>query len=195
MKHSFTTILLLITLTFSFMNVHAQEQDSSSTADQIEIAEKNPNSHKKNLADRIYFGGTISMTFGNYTLIGIHPMVGYKLTSKLSLGLKLGYEYIIDKRSTNDYTAHNYGLSVFTRYRIIMPIYLHAEYAQMNYDLYYGMAERVWVPFLFVGGGYSQRLGSRNWLNFQVLFDVLQDKNSPYTDWTPFISLGIGVGF
>jgi hypothetical protein len=29
----------------------------------------------------------------------------------------------------------------------------------------------------------------------QVLFDVLQNNDSPYDDWEPFFSIGIGVGF
>ena len=67
----------------------------------------------------------------------------------------------------------------------------------MNYELYnvYGQSDRVWVPFLFIGGGYSQSIGKRAWLNFQVLFDVLQNSRSPYSDWSPFISIGIGKGF
>jgi hypothetical protein len=30
---------------------------------------------------------------------------------------------------------------------------------------------------------------------YEVLFDVLQDSNSPYEDWAPFVSIGVGVGF
>jgi len=32
-------------------------------------------------------------------------------------------------------------------------------------------------------------------LNIQVLFDVLQNSNSPYNRWEPFYSVGFGVGF
>jgi len=28
-----------------------------------------------------------------------------------------------------------------------------------------------------------------------LLFDVIQDENSPFEDWEPFYSIGIGVGF
>jgi len=74
---------------------------------------------------------------------------------------------------------------------------VHAEYAGYNYELYneLGESNREWIPFLFVGAGYSKRLGGRSWLNAQILFDVLQADHSPYKSWEPFYSIGIGVGF
>jgi hypothetical protein len=51
------------------------------------------------------------------------------------------------------------------------------------------------VPFLFLGGGLSQQLGENSWMYVQILFDVLQDENSPYSSGEPFYSIGFGVGF
>jgi hypothetical protein len=36
---------------------------------------------------------------------------------------------------------------------------------------------------------------ANTWAYVEVLFDVLQDNNSPYDDWEPFVSVGVGVGF
>jgi len=38
-------------------------------------------------------------------------------------------------------------------------------------------------------------MGERTWAYAEVLVDVLQDNNSPYEDWEPVISVGVGVGF
>ena len=151
----------------------------------------------KPLKDKIYFGGNIGLSFGSYTMIGVYPLIGYKFTPKLSAGIKLAYEYITDKRYSTNYTTSNYGGSIFTRYRLIPAVYLHAEYATLNYELYNAIGEsnREWVPFLLVGVGYSQSVGGNVWVNAQVLFDVLQSSKSPYNDWEPFISVGEGVGF
>jgi hypothetical protein len=67
----------------------------------------------------------------------------------------------------------------------------------INYELYdaLGESKREWVPFLFAGAGYSQRMGGNAWLNVQVLFDLLQSDKSPYNNWEPFYSIGVGVGF
>ena len=146
---------------------------------------------------RVYFGGNIGLSFGSYTRIGLYPLIGFKLTPKFSVGVQIKYEYIKDSRYTEGRETSNYGGSVFTRYRIIPRLYVHAEYEMMNYGLYNatGDLNRDWVTFLYLGGGFSQPIGGNAWLNAQVLFDVLQNENSPYKAWQPFFSVGVGVGF
>lgn len=148
-----------------------------------------------------YYGGTVGFSFWNdYTYIGIYPLVGYKVTPKFSIGGKIGYSYY--NYHNTDLSTNNYGGSVFTRYRVIPQFYLHGEfvyfsYEQQTYDLQtrkYG-TERNWVPFILLGGGLSQNIGPNVWAYVEVLFDVLQDENSPYEGWDPFISIGVGVGF
>ncbi|MCB2219023.1 MAG: hypothetical protein KQI35_01420 [Bacteroidetes bacterium] len=152
---------------------------------------------KTPLKDKIYFGGSIGVSFGNYSRIAVYPMMGYKITPKLSAGIELGYEYISDNRYTSTYNTSNYGFSLFSRYRFIPQLYLHAEYSMVNYELYYidQSRTREWVPFLFLGAGFSQQLASGIWAYAQIKFDVLQDENSPYNEWAPFYTFGISVGF
>lgn len=158
----------------------------------------NPKKSKTPLKEKIYFGGYVNLSFGTYTVIGVEPMIGYKITPKLSLGFKIRYDYISDKRYEPTRNYSNYGGSIFARYRILKPLYLHTEYSAINYEYYKPISSdsnREWVPFLFVGAGYSQKMGGKAWLNVQILFDVLQSSNSPYNDWEPFYSVGVGVGF
>ena len=182
---------LFITVFFMFFGSAIFAQDSISTEQPVAPAPKPP------LKDKIYFGGYVNLSFGQYMVIGIEPMVAYKLTPKLSAGVKFRYDYISDNRYSTKYTTSDYGGSLFTRYRLIPQLYVHAEYATYNYELYneLGGSSREWIPFMFVGAGYSQKLGGRTWLNLQVLFDVLQNENSPYRSWEPFYSVGVGVGF
>jgi hypothetical protein len=67
----------------------------------------------------------------------------------------------------------------------------------MNYKMFYGVddSNREWVSFLFLGGGFSQPISKNTWFTAEVLFDVLQNENSPYAAWEPFFSVGFGVGF
>ena len=146
---------------------------------------------------KMYFGGYVNASIGSYTAIGVEPLVGYKLTQKLSVGGKLSYEYISDKRYDEDYSASNYGFSLFSRIRVTQRLYAHAEYSAMNYKLFNetGGSDRDWVPFLFLGGGLRQPISKNTWVTAEVLFDVLQNENSPYKSWEPFFSVGFGVGF
>ncbi len=152
---------------------------------------------KKNIRSNLFYGGAINLSFGSYMVIGIEPMVGYKLTPKLSTGAKIRYNYIEDDRSAKSYTTSTYGGSLFGRYLLTPKYYAHVEAASDNYEFFFlnGSSERDWVPFLFMGGGIIQPLSERTWLNFEILFDVLQDDKSPYDDWEPFFSIGIGAGF
>lgn len=152
---------------------------------------------RKNIKDNLFYGGYINLSFGSYTVIGIEPLVGYRLTPRLSSGVKVRYNYIKDDRYATSHTTSTYGGSVFGRYLLTPKFYAQAEAASYNYEYFYlgGGSERNWVPFFLLGGGYIQPLGERTWLNVELLFDVLQDKKSPYEDWEPFLSIGIGAGF
>jgi hypothetical protein len=142
---------------------------------------------------RIYYGGTLGFNlFGDVFRMSVQPLVGYKLSEKFSVGAKVGYEYIKDKRFDPSRTYHNYGASVFARYRFIPRAYFHTEFAELSFDYTTG---REWIPFLLVGGGIGQQVGPNTWIFAEVLFDVLQSSKSTYNNWEPWISIGVGVGF
>ncbi|GAB1454351.1 hypothetical protein MASR2M47_44070 [Draconibacterium sp.] len=146
---------------------------------------------------KIYYGGYLNLSFGTYTSIGVVPMFAYKITPKLSTGTKLSYQYLHYKDGPHVNEESNYGFSLFNRLRVTPQFYAHAEFSSQNYKFYndLGESERKWVPFLFVGGGYSVPISNNTWFNTEVLFDVLQNENSPYAAWEPFFSVGFGVGF
>jgi hypothetical protein len=153
-----------------------------------------------------YYGGTVGFNFwGDYFYLSVNPLVGYQVSPKFSVGGKVQYAYINDQRYAGlELTSHNYGAGIFTRYRPIYQIYLHAEFDYASYEDYtiydplvgdpYAESERNWVPFLLLGGGFVQHVGPSASVYVEVLFDVLQNENSPY-GWDPIISVGGGVGF
>jgi hypothetical protein len=147
------------------------------------------------LSERVYYGGSVILSFGDVTRIGIYPMIAYKFTPKLSGGVEVGYEWL--KFDNYDETANNYGGSIFGNYRIVPQLYAHAEYQLINYEIFTSAttSDRDWVPFFLVGGGFSKLLGGHTWAYVEVLFDVLNDDNSPYASGEPIISVGVGVGF
>lgn len=152
------------------------------------------------LRDRVYFGGSVVFSLGgDVSTIGVYPMIGYKIKPKWSVGLEAGYEHVT--YDDIDESADNYGGSLFTRYRLLPSIYAHAEYQMINYEFFIPApnlefeSTRDWVPFLLLGGGLSRQIAPRTWAYAEILFDVLRDNNSPYDDWEPFISVGVGVGF
>lgn len=146
---------------------------------------------------KVFFGGSLGFSFGSVTSIRVNPLVGYSLTPKLSAGITGLYEYNSYDLYGSRQNFSNYGGSVFGRFRIIPQLYAHAEFSYINYEFVKINNEtyRQGVPFLFLGGGYAQKIGRNTYAYAQVLFDVLQDSNSPYADWAPFYSVGVSVGF
>jgi hypothetical protein len=188
------TILILTALVLLSGTAFAQEADSAYT---YVAPEDPPPATKASGPSRFYYGASIGFSFGNYTRISITPLLGYRLNKAWSVGGRVSYEYIKDSRYEEDYTSHNYGGSLFARFRPIPKLYLHGEYAYMSYDLWYsdGTSNREWVPFLLLGGGYVQPISPRAAVFIEVLFDVLQDANSPYEEWRPWVSIGVSAGF
>ena len=181
---------------FLFSSVYAEDNSLTESTTSSSQTTQPPSAERK-----WYYGGTVGFSFWNdYTYIGIYPLVGYKVSPKFSIGGKIGYSYY--NYHDTDLSTDNYGGSVFTRYRVIPQFYLHGEfvyfsYEQQTYDratMEY-VTERNWVPFILLGGGLSQNIGQNVWAYVEILFDVLQDENSPYEGWEPFISIGVGVGF
>lgn len=201
-----TIIGMLTCILFSFALAHAQDAvDYQVTTDYS--TGTNPAASKAVVSENPwYYGGTIGLNLWNdYTYFGAYPMIGYKATPQLSVGGKLGYAYISDDRydPLPSIDTSNYGGSIFSRYRVIPQLYVHGEFAYWSYENVrsYNVdrrtyeTQRDWVPYLLLGGGLSQKLGGNTWAFVEVLFDVLQDDNSPYDDWEPFFSFGVGVGF
>ncbi|HEU4929208.1 MAG TPA: hypothetical protein VFU38_05210 [Candidatus Krumholzibacteria bacterium] len=179
----------------------AADTDSATTpaatppATAAPVAVPPTSSPRRQLRDRVYFGGSVTLSFGDVTRIGVYPMIAYKFTPKLSVGTELGYEYL--KYDDIDQSANNYGGSVFSRYRIIPQLYAHAEYQMVNYEIFTSptTSDREWIPYLLFGGGLASRIGPNTWGYIEVLFDVLNDDHSPYDEGEPIISAGVGVGF
>jgi hypothetical protein len=198
MKH----FLLALIFTFSSFSI-AQAVDSVKAEEEIkaEVPQNNPTGESK-----WYYGGNIGFSFWNdYFYLGVYPLVGYKVTPKLSLGAKVGYAYISDDRYEPfpALKTSNYGGSLFSRFRIIPQLYAHAEFAYWSYENISSFntlentynTERYWIPYLLLGGGFSQNIGPNTWAFVEVLFDVINDENSPYESGAPFVSFGVGVGF
>ena len=207
-KALITMTVLLFAASMSFSQV---ESDTTETTNQQTITDttettqppaeqvkkEKPKKEKKSTGNKLFAGGSVGLSFGNYTRIAVYPQLGYRFTPKLSVGVEVGYEYIKDNRYASSYETYNYGASIFARYRLIPQLYFHVEPAFYNYEINYWAdnSYRDWVTFLFVGAGFVQKVGASSFLYAQVKFDVLQNSNSPYSDWAPFWNIGMSVGF
>lgn len=176
-------VLLLVFTVFSL----------SASAQQANV----PAQPKPALKDRLFFGGDLGASFGNYTTVYIAPIIGYRITPKWGAGLGPSYSYINDKRYVGyEYETSSYGARMFTQYNIIPQLLLYGEAAWVNAEVFDDFSYdyiREDIFSILLGGGYTQQLGQRSGLSLMILFNVLEDEYTYYEN--PIFRAGFNVGF
>lgn len=165
-----------------------------------QVKEKETNDWK--FKDRIYVGGGIQAQFGNTMVIGASPIVGYRITEKLSAGVGATYLYYrIKYPGNNVYKTSIYGGNVFTRYLVWKDnLFAHGEYGFINWEVpHYEplvgyTTSRLNVPFLNLGGGYRQKLAEKAYFEIFALYDVLHGPNS-FSPSPLSYRAGVNIGF
>ena len=175
-------IFFFIALVIS-LNTKAQEEEEK---------EKMP------FKQKLFTGGTISLAFySNTFLIGGSPVLGYSITNWADLGIVINYNYIVyrDYRVFDDrLKQQNFGGGPFVKLYPLRFIFAQAQYEYNFLRLKYipppnsGYAEEkdgLEARSFLVGGGYTTgrmgRGGSPHYY-LAILFDVLHEPGSPYTD-------------
>jgi hypothetical protein len=144
-----------------------------------------------------YFGGDINLSFGNYSYVGLSPLVGYKISPQFHVGAQISYAHAWDNRYTVETQSNMYGGSLFARYYPIKELFFLLEPSLGSYSVYsaYSSYTNKAVPFIFAGAGLNYYINPKVFLTFQVKVDVLHDSQSPYgNEWHPIYNAGVGFG-
>jgi len=184
--------LIFSFLIFSF-NTKAQFEDPKdanmhTSTPQSQKIEAKPSRIK----EKIVVGGGLDLQFGNYTIIGLTPLVGYTVTDKFLVGGIFTYRYFKDNRPVVGYSTSTYGITPFARYNIFKGLFAHVEY-EMLYGEYYINDDPRWINSLLVGGGYGTPIGENGFAGIYVLWNVTQDPNYPIYE-QPVLRMSFGVG-
>lgn len=186
---------LLILLAIFSTVLCSRAQYVEDEEDKEEQSDKNGKDDRgrEKFSDRLVFGGNIQLQFGNYTILGASPMIGYRITPRLLGGVGGIYTYYRIRDRFGTYENSIYGGSVFGRFYITEEIFAHAEYNLINLQVVeLDQFVRRNVDMLFVGGGYRMPIGENSYIAIMALFDVIQDRNSPYSN--PTIRGGVLFG-
>lgn len=146
-------------------------------------------------ASRLSVGGNFSLQFGDYTVVGVSPQVGYDFSKYFTAGAGFGYTYLKDKHYDYKWSNSYLSFDVFGRIYPVeyLVIGIQPEISRMWQNIKYNdgakFSESKFVPSFLVGGGV--RLGG---MIAMIQYDVVQDKNSPYGD-NIFYSVGYTFRF
>lgn len=152
-----------------------------------------------NITDKLYVGGGVGLNLNsNVTSYSVSPYAGYKLTDRLSPGLRFTYQHT--RFSQTDFRINSVGLGPFVRFQITEQFFAYSEYEYLNFKVSnpsspQETARENFTSF-FIGGGMSRPIGRVASLNVIFLYNLLYDDgtNSPYN--SPIVIRGgIDLGF
>ena len=172
----------LISIVFFLLFLHAflySQEDYT-----IESSEEQSPLSENSFSERIYGGGNISFNiYGGYIYLDASPFLGYKITPKYSAGIGVKYIYYGNSQIKEE-QLNFYGGNVFTRYKFFKNFIAHAEYELLrvyevnpmasNYD------ERTNASMLYLGAAYTSYIGETASVQLTLLYDLIDDPNSPY---------------
>lgn len=159
-------------------------------------------SEKPTLRDRIFTGGGMGLSFGSYSnFVSVSPLIGYRITPKLAAGLGFQYRYTKYKQVRPEFSTNDYGASIFTRYNFYGPLFLHAEYEYLNYQMINSLGEKARKDYnsVMVGGGFFQPLGRKAGFFLMALYNLSYTDPAP-GEFSPYDSplvlrAGVTAGF
>lgn len=145
-------------------------------------------------AGSIVFGGNFGLQFGNQTLIDISPNVGYQFNEFLLVGTGVTYQYYHSSFDGYSESRNIFGWRLFLE-PSYQTIFGHFEFEMLNMEVpqYSGGYQREWINSLLVGGGYRVMISENAYSSISLLWNVLDNANSPYQN--PIIRVGFGLGF
>lgn len=163
--------------------------------------------HKGFDPHKLFAGGNLGLAFGDITYLNVSPDIGYRFSELLAAGFQINsqYESVKYYDQTNALNRKErysvLGAGLFGRVYPIPQLFVHVQ-PEMNFifgkTTFYNenipsQKYREHVPSLLAGVGYSQNVGGNSAFTVMVLYDVLQNPNSPYGN-KPIFRAGVDLG-
>lgn len=188
MKHILFTLSLVLTIGNGF---------AQSTNDGETRAERNQEFRERPFKDKLAYGGELSMYFGTTSYINVAPLIGYRLNPDLTIGVGPSYQYLAVRWGngpSNVNRTHIFGGRAFARHELGRMFFIHGEYEILNlegYNSFNNSLGRMNVNMAGLGLGYKNSFGDFAYYYVMVLYDFIQEYNTPY----PFTPIIIKAGF
>jgi len=142
------------------------------------------------LRERLFYGGSLGLSFGTYTNIDVSPVIGLWILPRLNIAAGPKYKFL----KYPDIKANMYGGRAYSEFFFIRDIdnmiplgvhlgfFLHAEYEFFKIDYNRGVGwESLFINAPLAGVGVSQPLGMRSSMNLMLLW-ALEDDYDFYSD-------------
>jgi hypothetical protein len=145
----------------------------------------------------LFLGGSLSFGFGTDNFnVGGSPEIGYSLNKWLDAGVLVNLNYNYTKADPYydgniSFKSFNYGGGVFARAYVLPFLFFTVQpeynwidytYTDMNFNPSTTTKYNTTAPSLLLGIGYGRRVVGQSGFYIALLFDALDNVNSPYND-------------
>jgi hypothetical protein len=147
--------------------------------------------------DHLFTGGSLNLAFGNGSFgIGVGPLFGYNVTNWLDAGVAINYNHFRQKDYPtvgDKYIQNVYGGGPFVRIFPVRFLFAQAQFEHNFIDLKVDYSGGTPTDKLhlnsdnfLIGAGYTSGRATGGVQSaygyLSILFDVMDDPNSPYKD-------------
>ena len=181
-------LLLILSLLIGSSTVNAQYYET-------EKKENAENTKPKSIKDKLHFGGSLGMQFGDFTSIYIAPIAYYDLSKKIMVGAGFNYIYQSYNWHGEEKKSSIYGPKLAAIFKPFNQLIVSTEFEYNFYDRNFNNFNRTvqpyWHPTWYVGLGYGVPMGKNGGMYFSMSYDLLYDSYKSYysTAWRPTIGV------
>jgi hypothetical protein len=147
--------------------------------------------------ENLFMGGSLNLSFGSYDFnVGVSPEVGYSLNKWLDAGVVVNFNYNSIRADPNliyndntRYRTFTYGGGLFARAYPLPFLFftVQPEFNWVSANQKYVPTGQTFnytanAPSLLLGIGYGQRVVGQGSFYIALMFDAIDNVNSPYND-------------
>jgi hypothetical protein len=196
-------IVVVLLLFIGVSAASAQEVYSSSGKPGYYKKTRNHSTHGYDPSRLIVGGGLNAGLSDGGANAGISPLIGYRFTDQFSAGVGFGYQYYkfvsyVDQNYNSYYSTDNIIYpSIWGRFFVWRNIFIDATFeydfifqkdpvdgtpGSPNYGNLVPTTSTYTAPCLLLGAGLKIPIAGRVSLFAEIMYDILQQPNSPYLD-------------
>jgi hypothetical protein len=162
---------------------------SYAQVDSVYYGAQHPNHNAKEKKERndawkekFVWGGNLQAWIGNPTFILLTPTIGFIPFENFHVGVGGIYNYTSYRSSYGNYSQSIYGAHSYARYIIGESYFLQVQYDRLLQPNLFSPEpkDKVWVDYLFFGGGFTQSISDKVALNTSIMYNVNHNLLSIY---------------
>ena len=145
-----------------------------------------------NIKEKLSFGGNFMVWFGSSSYVYLSPTVNMAVDKRLNVGAGIVYNYY----SIPGFSYSIYGIHTYVVYFLTSNVFAKAELDHLlQPNVYsYNYNDKVWVSYVYIGGGFRQPLGEHAAIYTSILYNINNTPQSVFYS-NPQIQIGILAGF